>query len=128
MFGGKKKEEPPASDAGGGGKGKDAITGFVATLKSIPFVGKTIAKAGNALVTGVDDMIQEKHDLYIAEKQTGRTPPGAPTKPSTTVAYADALGAANGATSTANPGASIPDFSVGSKVSSQKIKVLGITR
>jgi len=123
LFG--KKEE--ATD-GGGGKGKAAITGFVSTLKSIPLVGKPIAKAGNAMVTGVEDMIKENVDLHLSEKQTGRTTPGAPSKPSTTVAYADALSSASGATNTATPGGEIPSFSVGTKVSSQKIKVLGITR
>ena len=123
LFG--KKED--ATD-GGGGKGKAAITGFVSTLKSIPLVGKPIAKAGNAMVTGVEDMIKENVDLHLSEKQTGRTTPGAPSKPSTTVAYADALSSASGATNTANPGGEIPNFSVGTHVSSQKIKVLGITR
>ena len=123
LFG--KKED--ATD-GGGGKGKAAITGFVSTLKSIPLVGKPIAKAGNAMVTGVEDMIKENVDLHLSDKQSGRPTPGAPSKPSTTVAYADALSSASGATNTATPGGEIPNFSVGTKVSSQKIKVLGITR
>ncbi len=59
------------------------------------------------MVTGVEDMIHEKVDLHLSDKQTGRTTPGAPSKPSTTVAYADALSSASGATNTATPGGEI---------------------
>ena len=130
LFGGKKKEESSASDAGGG-KGKDAITGFVATLKSIPLVGKTIAKAGNALVTGVDEMIQEKHKtLHLSTQQSKSSAPGPLDRPPLTVAYADAQEQArnNVNASGGNPGGKIPNFSAAAKVDSRKIKVLGITR
>ena len=135
LFGGKKKEE---SGGGGtpGGEGKDAITGFVKTLERIPLVGKTISKAGSALVTGVEGMIKHQHEVLhkssatLSGDQDRRGSVGPPSRPSTTVAYSDAMDAAQGgggSGNTATPGGDIPNFSAGSKVSSQKIKVLGIT-
>jgi hypothetical protein len=135
LFGGKKKEE---SGGGGtpGGEGKDAITGFVKTLERIPLVGKTISKAGSALVTGVEGMIKHQHEVLhkssatLSGDQDRRGSVGPPSRPSTTVAYSDAMDAAQGgggAGNIATPGGDIPNFSAGSKVSSQKIKVLGIT-
>ena len=135
LFGGKKKEESGGGTPGG--EGKEAITGFVKTLERIPLVGKTISKAGSALVTGVEGMIKHQHEVLhkssatLSGDQNRRGSVDAPSRPSTTVAYADAMDAAQGgggaAGNTATPGGDIPNFSAGSKVSSQKIKVLGIT-
>ena len=136
LFGGKKKEESGGGGGTPGGEGKDAITGFVKTLERIPLVGKTISKAGSALVTGVEGMIKHQHEVLhkssatLSGDQDRRGSVGPPSRPSTTVAYSDAMDAAQGgggAGNTATPGGDIPNFSAGSKVSSQKIKVLGIT-
>ncbi len=133
LFKGKKD----AGGGSGGGEGKEAIQGFVKTLESIPFVGKTISKAGNALVTGIEGMIKHQYQVLhkssvsLSGDQSRGGSVGAPTRPSTTVAYSDAMdaaGGAGGAGNTASPGGDIPDFSAGAKISSQKIKVLGITR
>ena len=136
LFGGKKKEESGGGTPGG--EGKEAITGFVKTLERIPLVGKTISKAGSALVTGVEGMIKHQHEVLhkssatLSGDQNRRGSVDAPSRPSTTVAYSDAMDAAlsggGAAGNTATPGGDIPDFSAGDKVSSQKIKVLGITR
>ena len=65
-------------------------------------------------------------------KQTGGPLiPGAPTPPTTTVAYQQAQSAAQGAsggTSTASPGGKVPQFSAAAKLSPHKVKVLGISR
>ena len=69
--------------------------------------------------------------LEISSNQSGSSTPGAPTPPTTTVAYQQAQSAAkgsSGATSSASPGGSVPDFSASAKVDSRKVKVLGISR
>ena len=67
----------------------------------------------------------------ISPNQSGSATPGAPTAPTTTVAYKQAQSAAqgsSGATSTASPGGKVPQFSAAAKLSPHKVKVLGISR
>jgi len=67
----------------------------------------------------------------ISPNQSGTSTPGAPTPPTTTVAYQQAQSAAQGAsggTSTASPGGKVPQFSAAAKLSPHKVKVLGISR
>ena len=57
--------------------------------------------------------------------------PGTPSRPTTTVAYANAAGgggAGGAAPAAAGAGNKVPSFSVGVYASSHKIKVLGISR
>ena len=119
------------------------LDGFISAVSTLPIVGKPLAKATGLLVDGVEDMIQQKHDGLHAVSGGGGTPmqvaqgqsmPGGvstPSQPTTTIAYADAQSSAatSGASgATGDPGGKIPVFEVGTRVSSAKIKVLGITR
>ena len=64
-------------------------------------------------------------------KPTGRPSiPGAPTPPTTTVAYQQAQSASQGggSASAPNPGGKVPQFSASAKLSPHKVKVLGISR
>jgi len=114
-------------DSGGGGG--DPLAGFMAAVSSLPIVGKPLAKATGLLVSGVENIIDDK--LQLSGNQKGTATPDAPTKPTTTVAYAAAKAGAQGGGgggSTGNPGGKVPSFSAGAKLSKQKIKVLGISR
>jgi len=117
--------EPKESGGGGG----DPLAGFMAAVSSLPIVGKPLAKATGLLVSGVENIIDDK--LQLSGNQKGTATPDAPTKPTTTVAYEAAKamqGGGGGADSAPNPGGNVPNFSAGAKLSSQKIKVLGISR
>jgi len=73
----------------------------------------------------------ESRAAQISPNQSGSATPGAPTPPTTTVAYQQAQSAAQGAsggTSTASPGGKVPQFSAAAKLSPHKVKVLGISR
>ena len=73
----------------------------------------------------------ESRAAQISPNQSGTSTPGAPTPPTTTVAYQQAQSAAQGAsggTSTASPGGKVPQFSAAAKLSPHKVKVLGISR
>ena len=101
----------------------------MSAVSSLPIVGKPLAKATGLLVSGVENIIDDK--LQLSGNQKGTVTPDAPTKPTTTVAYQEAQSAAQGAGgggSTGNPGGNVPSFSAGAKLSKQKIKVLGISR
>ena len=114
-------------DSGGGGG--SPLDGFIASVSKVPIVGKPLAKATGVLVEGVEDMIEEK--LKLAKGQNGTATPDAPTRPSTTVAYQNALSGGGGKASTpssTNPGGKIPSFNPAAKVSPHKVKVLGISR
>ena len=117
--------EPKESGGGGG----DPLAGFIAAVSSLPIVGKPLAKATGLLVGGVEKIIDDK--LQLSGNQKGTVTPDAPTRPTTTVAY-EALktsqGGGGGADAAPNPGGKVPNFSAGAKLSSQKIKVLGISR
>ena len=126
---------------GGGGLGGSipGFENFVTTLSGVPFIGPKIAEASEGLVEGVEGMIQNQHRLLhnvtgvtVSGNQTTPVTPGTPPASTTTVAYADAQiasgGGGGGQTSSANPGASIPNFNPAAKVSSHKVKVLGIAR
>ena len=88
--------------------------------------------AAGLLVDGLDNIVKEKVESFaLANDQKGTSTPGAPTPPTTTVAYQQAQSAAqgsSGAISPSNPGGKIPDFSASAKVDSRKVKVLGISR
>ena len=117
--------EPKESGGGGG----DPLAGFMSAVSSLPIVGKPLAKATGLLVSGVENIIDDK--LQLSGNQKGTVTPDAPTKPTTTVAYQEAQSAAQGAGgggSTGNPGGKVPSFSASAKLSKQKIKVLGISR
>ena len=117
--------EPKESGGGGG----DPLAGFMSAVSSLPIVGKPLAKATGLLVSGVENIIDDK--LQLSGNQKGTATPDAPTKPTTTVAYAAAQSAGQGGGgggSTGNPGGKVPSFSAGAKLSKQKIKVLGISR
>ena len=61
----------------------------------------------------------------------GPSIPGAPTPPTTTVAYQQAQSASQGgggSASAPNPGGKVPQFSASAKLSPHKVKVLGISR
>ncbi len=117
--------EPKESGGGGG----DPLAGFISAVSSLPIVGKPLAKATGLLVGGVEKIIDDK--LQLSGNQKGTVTPDAPTRPTTTVAY-EALktsqGGGGGADAAPNPGGKVPNFSAGAKLSSQKIKVLGISR
>ena len=105
------------------------MDGFISAVSSLPIVGKPLAKASGLLVTGVEQMIDQK--LQLSGNQSGTATPNAPTKPTTTVAYKEAQSAAQGGGgggSAPNPGGKVPNFSASAKLSKQKIKVLGISR
>jgi len=73
----------------------------------------------------------ESRAAQISPNQSGTSTPGAPTPPTTTVAYQQAQSAAQGAsggTSTASPGGKVPQFNAAAKLSPHKVKVLGISR
>ena len=117
--------EPKESGGGGG----DPLAGFMAAVSSLPIVGKPLAKATGLLVSGVENIIDDK--LQLSGNQKGTVTPDAPTRPTTTVAYEalkTAQGGGGGADAAPNPGGKVPNFSAGAKLSSQKIKVLGISR
>ena len=116
--------EPKESGGGGG----DPLAGFMTAVSSLPIVGKPLAKATGLLVSGVENIIDDK--LQLSGNQKGTATPDAPTKPTTTVAYAAAKSGAQGSGggSTASPGGKVPSFSAAAKLSKQKIKVLGISR
>ena len=116
--------EPKESGGGGG----DPLAGFMAAVSSLPIVGKPLAKATGLLVSGVENIIDDK--LQLSGNQKGTATPDAPTRPTTTVAYAAAKSGAQGSGggSTASPGGKVPSFSAAAKLSKQKIKVLGISR
>ena len=127
----------PAGASGG------LLDGFISAVSTLPIVGKPLANATGLLVDGVEDMIQQKHDGLHAVSGGGGTPMqvaqgqsmtggvSTPSQPTTTIAYADAQSSAatSGASgSTGGAGGKVPAFDVGTRVSSAKIKVLGITR
>ncbi len=119
----------PVSGGDSGGGAGSPLDGFIASVSKVPIVGKPLAKATGVLVEGVEDMIEEK--LKLATGQDGTATPDAPTRPSTTVAYQNALSGGGGSASTpssTNPGGKIPNFSASAKVSPHKVKVLGISR
>ena len=123
--GGGSVSEPKESGGGGG----DPLAGFISAVSSLPIVGKPLAKATGLLVGGVEKIIDDK--LQLSGNQKGTVTPDAPTRPTTTVAYAAAKTGAQGGGgggSTGNPGGKVPSFSAGAKLSKQKIKVLGISR
>ena len=136
-----KKAPVAASVSAGGGLG-GSLDGFISTLAKIPLVGPKIAEAGEDLVTGVEGMIEQQHivlhkvagggsPLHVSGEQAATATPGAPTPPSTTVAYQtvqEGVRSAGGGASASDPGGKIPDFPVGTKVSPHKVKVLGISR
>jgi len=115
---------------GSAGASGGILDGFISAVSSLPIVGKPLAKASGLLVTGVEQMIDQK--LQLSGNQSGTATPNAPTKPTTTVAYQQAQSAAQGGggggTSAPNPGGKVPQFSASAKLSLQKIKVLGISR
>ena len=114
---------------GSAGASGGILDGFISAVSSLPIVGKPLAKASGLLVTGVEQMIDQK--LQLSGNQSGTVTPNAPTKPTTTVAYKQAQSAAQGGGgggSTGNPGGKVPNFSASAKLSKQKIKVLGISR
>ena len=91
----------------------------------------------NQFIPGTDsyEMAQISNSINanspFAKNQTGTSVPGAPTPPTTTVAYQQAQSAAqgsSGATSTVSPGGKVPQFSAAAKLSPHKVKVLGISR
>ena len=129
--------------SGAAGASGGLLDGFISAVSTLPIVGKPLAKATGLLVDGVGDMIQQKHDglhavsgdggkpMQVAQGQSMTGPVSTPNKPTTTVAYADAQSSAatSGASgSTGGAGGKVPAFDVGTRVSSAKIKVLGITR
>ena len=115
---------------GSAGASGGILDGFIAAVSTLPIIGKPLAKASGLLVTGVEQMIDQK--LQLSGNQSGTATPNAPTKPTTTVAYQQAQSAAQGGGggggSTGNPGGKVPNFSASAKLSKQKIKVLGISR
>ena len=72
----------------------------------------------------------ESRAAQISPNQSGSATPGAPTPPTTTVAYKEAQSAAKGSGggSEATAGTQIPTFSAAAKLSPHKVKVLGISR
>ena len=72
----------------------------------------------------------ESRAAQISPNQSGSATPGAPTPPTTTVAYQEAQSAAKGSGggSEATAGTQIPTFSAAAKLSPHKVKVLGISR
>ena len=103
------------------------MDGFIAAVSTLPIIGKPLAKASGLLVTGVEQMIDQK--LQLSGNQSGTATPNAPTKPTTTVAYQEAQSAAQGGGGSApNPGGKVPQFSAAAKLSPHKVKVLGISR
>jgi hypothetical protein len=132
-----------ATGAVGAAGSSGLLDGFVQKLSGIPIVGPKLAEAGNTLVTGVEGMIQQQHEvlhkvsgeggkpMQVAQGQSKTEPVGTPSKGTTTISYADAQSKAatsGAAGATGDPGGKVPSFDVGTKVSSAKIKVLGITR
>ena len=135
---GTQPNEPASSE--GGGSGGSGLASFISTLSSVPFVGPKIVESGKDLISGVEGMIDARV-LKIKQEMSG-TPatvgdtagvetPGTPSRPTTTVAYANAAGgggAGGAAPAAAGAGNKVPSFSVGVYASSHKIKVLGISR
>ena len=135
---GTQPNEPASSE--GGGSGGSGLASFISTLSSVPFVGPKIVESGKDLISGVEGMIDARV-LKIKQEMSG-TPatvgdtagvetPGTPSRPTTTVAYANAAGgggAGGAAPAAAGAGNKVPSFSVGIYASSHKIKVLGISR
>ena len=113
---------------GSAGASGGILDGFISAVSSLPIVGKPLAKASGLLVTGVEQMIDQK--LQLSGNQSGTATPNAPTKPTTTVAYKEAQSAAKGSGggSEATAGTQIPTFSASAKLSPHKVKVLGISR
>ena len=65
----------------------------------------------------------------LSPNQAGKAIPGAPVKPSTTIAYAkEAAAKAGGTVSSGAGGPKVPSFNAGAKVDTRKVKVLGISR
>ncbi len=120
------------SDGSSSGGGSNPLAGFIAAISKVPLIGKPLGMAAGLLVDGLDNIVKEKVESFtLANDQKGTSTPGAPTPPTTTVAYQQAQSAAkgsSGATSSASPGGSVPDFSASAKVDSRKVKVLGISR
>tara|TARA_Y100001963_G_scaffold102024_1_gene140404 strand:- start:1425 stop:4169 length:2745 start_codon:yes stop_codon:yes gene_type:complete len=120
------------SDGSSSGGGSNPLAGFIAAISKVPLIGKPLGMAAGLLVDGLDNIVKEKVESFtLANDQKGTSTPGAPTPPTTTVAYQQAQSAAqgsSGATSPSNPGGKIPDFSASAKVDSRKVKVLGISR
>ena len=135
---GTQPNEPASSEGGGSGGG--GLASFISTLSSVPFVGPKIVESGKDLISGVEGMIDARV-LKIKQEMSG-TPatvgdtagvetPGTPSRPTTTVAYANAAGgggAGGAAPAAAGAGNKVPSFSVGIYASPHKIKVLGISR
>jgi len=73
---------------------------------------------------------EDTRSAQISSNQTGTSTPGAPTPPTTTVAYQQAQSAAKGSGggAEATAGTQIPTFSASAKLSPHKVKVLGISR
>jgi len=65
----------------------------------------------------------------LSPNQAGKAIPGAPVKPTTTIAYArEAASKAGGANSSGAAGPKVPSFSASAKIDNRKVKVLGISR
>ena len=99
----KKGTQPnePASSEGGGGSGGGGLASFISTLSSVPFVGPKIVESGKDLISGVEGMIDArvlkiKNEMSGTPATVGDTAgvetPGTPSRPTTTVAYANAAG------------------------------------